>query len=357
MPAQVKDVSDVLARDGRENLVPTLKENVIPIEGGSAGPDNAEADVLTSLKGATLTEGELDSLVITKRKPLLGDWFFESDLGFIYAKRGAGKTWLGLHMARALAEGSVFGPWKAHEQVKVLYVDGEMPLDEMRERNQALRSEVGRNLSFLSHQVVFDRAERNLCLSETDCQAAVTRLCEEETYKVLFIDNQSTLITRVRENSADDWRDIIEGWLLGLRRRRIAVVIINHAGRNGEMRGTSKREDSAFWQIVLDPVEKHGEGARFLSRFTKNRNASQDPVPLNWHFRPEGQLVIPTWTQADPLQVFRTWVENGLSSCGDIATEMSVTKGYVSKLAKSAQSAGWLRIANREYQVIDGGLK
>src|SRR2546429_902507 len=102
---------------------------------------DVQTDALDSLKGATLTESELDSLVITRRKPLLGDWFFESDLGFIFAKRGAGKTWLGLHMARALAEGSACGPWKAHEPVKVLYIDGEMPLDEMRKRNQALRSE------------------------------------------------------------------------------------------------------------------------------------------------------------------------------------------------------------------------
>ena len=146
----------------------------------------------------------------------------------------------------------------------------------------------------------------------------------------------------------------IEGWLLGLRRRRIAVVIINHAGRNGEMRGTSKREDSAFWQIVLDPAEKQGQGARFLSRFTKNRNASEDPVPLNWHFRPEGERVIPTWSEADPLQVFRGWVENGLTSCADIADEMGVSKGYVSKLAKRAENAGWLKIENREYRIIGG---
>ncbi len=36
-------------------------------------------------------------------------------------------------------------------------------------------------------------------------------------------------------------------WLLDLRRRKIAVVIVHHAGRSGEMRGTSKREDNVFW--------------------------------------------------------------------------------------------------------------
>ncbi len=313
-----------------------------------------EAGAGISLNGATLTERELDALDITMRRPLLGDWFCESDLGFICAKRGAGKTWLGLHMARALVEGSACGPWKAHGAVKVLYIDGEMPLDEMRARNRALRGECGENLSILSHQVVFDRAERNLCLSEPAHQDAVTRLCVEQGHKIVFLDNQSTLITRVRENSADDWRDLVEGWLLGLRRRRIAVVIINHAGRNGEMRGTSKREDPAFWQIVLDPVEKQGEGARFISRFTKNRNAAQDPAALNWHFRPDGERVTPTVTEADPLQIFRGWVEDGLTSCADIADEMGASKGYISKLAKRAENAGWLKIEKREYRIIGG---
>ena len=103
-----------------------------------------------------------------------------------------------------------------------------------------------------------------------------------------------------------------------------------------------------------DPAEKQGQGARFLSRFTKNRNASEDPVPLNWHFRPAGERVVPTFSEADPLQVFRGWVENGLTSCADIADEMNVSKGYVSKLAKRAENVGWLKIEKREYRIIGG---
>jgi hypothetical protein len=33
---------------------------------------------------------------------------------------------------------------------------------------------------------------------------------------------------------------------LELQRAKISVVIIHHAGRSGNMRGTSKREDAAF---------------------------------------------------------------------------------------------------------------
>jgi hypothetical protein len=75
----------------------------------------------------------------------------------------------------------------------------------------------------------------------------------------------------MKENEADSW-ELVNNWLLDLRRRKIAVVIVHHAGRSGEMRGTSKREDNVFWIIALDDARKDADdkrGARFVSRFTK----------------------------------------------------------------------------------------
>jgi RecA-family ATPase len=72
------------------------------------------------------------------RKKLLGDWFCEGDLGFIFAFRGVGKTWLAMAIAHALSKGGKLGDWQAPEPVKVLYVDGEMPADLMRDRSKGL---------------------------------------------------------------------------------------------------------------------------------------------------------------------------------------------------------------------------
>lgn len=89
----------------------------------------------------------------------------------------------------------------------------------------ALRTSCGDNLSILSHQVVFDRAERNLCLSEPAHQDAVTRLCEEQGHKVVFLGNQSTLITLVRENSGTSRSAISAEWhLLSKRVTRTALM-------------------------------------------------------------------------------------------------------------------------------------
>jgi AAA domain len=56
----------------------------------------------------------LARLGIPPREKLLSDWFMEGDLGFVFAPRGIGKTWISLGIATALAAGKACGPWQAH---------------------------------------------------------------------------------------------------------------------------------------------------------------------------------------------------------------------------------------------------
>ena len=319
------------------------------------GPQNtieqAETPVLAT---SVLSETEFDNLSIAERPSLLGDWFKAGDTGYIYGKRGLGKSWLALLMARALAESGTYGPWIGPRACRVLYVDGEMSADDLRARNSALRQKQG-ELMFLSHQVLFDRTRKALCLSDGAQQAELTGLCESTKIDVLILDNVACLFRGIEENSADDWRDQIENWLLDLRRRGIAVVIVAHAGRNtATMRGTSKREDAAFWIIRLDEVSGWDgqHGAKFVTRFVKNRNAPNDPASLEWSIRPDGKRVLVTYREADNLTLFRQWIEDGLETCGEIAEEMGLSKGQVSKLAKKAENAGWLKKVGRRYQLI-----
>ena len=130
------------------------------------------------LATSVLTETEFDNLSIADRPALLDNWFKAGDTGFIYGKRGLGKSWLALLIGRALVEGGKCGPWsRTATRVRVLYVDGEMSADDLRSRNSALREKQG-ELMFLSHQVLFDRTRKALCLSDAAQQAELTKLCE-----------------------------------------------------------------------------------------------------------------------------------------------------------------------------------
>ncbi|MDR1011573.1 MAG: AAA family ATPase [Opitutaceae bacterium] len=304
------------------------------------------------LTPAVLGWAEFDALAIPPRPALLGDWFKAGDYGVVFGRRGLGKSWLSLALACALAQGRDLGPWKCPAPRRVLYVDGEMDIGDFRGRVRSLDGGCN-NLLTLSHQCVFDRSKASLCASEKSQQTEITRYCEGNKIDVLVLDNGACLFRGVKENDADDFRDVIEGWLLDLRRRGIAVILVLHAGRNNAIRGSSKKEDAAFWILRLDEVSGGGgAGARFLTRFAKNRNAVADPPPIDWHLEPVDGKTRITHRIADPMVIFRQWIEDGLTNCGEIAEEMGVTRGTVSKMATRAIREGWLSKKGREYAIV-----
>lgn len=295
---------------------------------------------------------ELRELGIPPRELVLGEFFREGDLGFVYAPRGLGKTWLSLGMAAAIANGGSCGVWQAHCPRRVLYVDGEMPAESVVQR--VLGMGAGENLTVLNHEALFHLCGHSLNLAEPKSQNAMTEYLRREGVSVVVLDNLSCLFSGVSENDADSWEQVL-GWLLNLRRHRIAVVMVHHSGRNaGLMRGTSRREDSAFWVIRLEPSSNgDGEGAQFHSRFTKNRNQPSVLTEVDWQFvtQPNGSVSVHAEISSD-LFIFRQWVENGLTGAEDIAREMGLSKGTVSKMARRAMDEGWLRKEGREYALV-----
>ena len=70
--------------------------------------------------------------------------------------------------------------------------------------------------------------------------------------QLLILDNLSTLAPSIQENEADAWAPF-QSWVLKMRRRGVSVLLVHHAGKGGQQRGTSRRED------VLDVLtETHG---------------------------------------------------------------------------------------------------
>lgn len=323
-----------------------------------AQPDALPVDLkplwIKHLAKATCASSELAQLKVPVREPILGEWFKQGDLGFIFGPRGLGKTWLALHLGRKCAEGGSVGDWTVHKPRRVLYVDGEMALDSIRERDAALSTAPADGMFYLQHEALFHLTDQVLNLTKPIVQAALLEKCQQDGIEVLILDNLSCLFTGIKENDADAWEQVLP-WLLALRRHRIAVVFIAHAGRNGFMRGTSRREDAAFWIIQLAEAKDATEiqtGAKFVARFVKNRNATETECPpLEWSFRlaPNEARAHVSWKKLSTAQCFRQCVEDGLASATDIADEMGITKGQVSKLAKRAMAEGWLKKNGRDY--------
>ena len=99
---------------------------------------------------------ELLTMVATQRNWLLYPFIQEKALCMLYAKRGTGKTFVGLSIALGIASGMDVMTFQAKGIGKVLYIDGEMAFSDLQKRVRALalgfgeRFEGTKNLMFLS---------------------------------------------------------------------------------------------------------------------------------------------------------------------------------------------------------------
>src|SRR3989442_8826333 len=87
-------------------------------------------------------------------------WLTEGGIVMVYGPRGVGKTFFTLGLATALTTGEALLRWPVIAPVGVLYVDGEMPLHELRTRTTALTGHPPKAaFYFLSGEMVYHTLE------------------------------------------------------------------------------------------------------------------------------------------------------------------------------------------------------
>ncbi|NJR42410.1 MAG: AAA family ATPase, partial [Akkermansiaceae bacterium] len=232
------------------------------------------------LRDALIASGRLLELPITQRPKILGEWLREGDFGYLYAPRGHGKTWLAMMIGNAMATGQSLGSWQAGENARrVVYFDAEMNLPDVQERARLIGIS-SENFDWLQNERVFDLIQRGINIADVEDQNAISEILSSGD--VFIIDNLSTAASGMAENDNDAF-DLIKDWLLKLRGRKITVIIVHHAGRSGEMRGASRREDMAHWIISLKDDSKDGESKAWVTTFKKCRNCQAIEAPsLRW---------------------------------------------------------------------------
>ena len=238
--------------------------------------DENEADAKQAEHKALLvvTLHDLQAMAIPERDMLLSPIIPAKGLVMAFAQRGIGKTFLGLNIAYAVASGGKFLRWHAPQAKRVLYVDGEMPARALQERVNMLTANCDKYLPTSEHFkfLALDMQPLGIGLN-------LARLEDQQSVEVavgdaefIVFDNLSTLVSGGRENDAESW-DSMQAWLLRLRRMGKTCLLIHHAGRGENARGTSKREDVLDTVISLKRPENYvpTEGARFEVHLTKAR--------------------------------------------------------------------------------------
>lgn len=237
---------------------------------------------------------ELEAHVFDHRRPLLmrGETVIlrEGYLGEVYGTRGIGKTWLTQTIALvASTQGASALGFHTDEPVRTLHIDGEMAGEELRDRYADLRGKLGiaspPNLTILAA----DWQDGFLPRLDTGTgRTAVEPFVDAADF--IILDNRSTLFDPDSEKDPTAWQPA-QDWLLSLRRRRKAVLIVHHSNRQGGARGHSKPEDVMNILIKLTRPEGYtaDQGARFLVEFDKTRGChGLDVAPFNARLMPDG---------------------------------------------------------------------
>jgi putative DNA primase/helicase len=216
------------------------------------------------------------ALEIPARGMLLSPVLPEKSLAMLYAPRGVGKSWLGLSIGVAVASGGSLLKWEAPGPRRVLVADGEMQLADLQARLNLILAGLGVDVPNDRLRILAaDNSDVGINLGSIEGQQALEP--HLDGVDLLILDNLSTLMTTGSEGASDSWLPM-QNWLLRLRRKGIAVLLIHHAGLNGRQRGTSRREDALDLVIGLRrPADYSPEqGARFEVHIEKARTLVGD---------------------------------------------------------------------------------
>lgn len=301
-----------------------------------------EGNALQSSVLRAVSVTELLRLDVKERDMVLSPFLPTQGLTMLYSKRGAGKTFISLGVAIAVAGGTSFLKWRAPKPRCVLYIDGEMPLSALQKRvfDIAAGMDIPRPLDNL-RLITPDLQNRALPDLGTPAGQSLVE-AHLDGVELLVLDNLSCLVRESRENEGDEWMPI-QGWALDLRRRGISVLFVHHAGKAGTQRGTSRREDLLDSVVTLkNPADySPSEGLRCEVHYDKSRGFYGDdarPFEVKLMAGPSGEAV---WTVADRETSMEDRVREMQKldmSYREIAEELGVGKSTVQRIIKRQPS-------------------
>jgi hypothetical protein len=263
-------------------------------------------------------------------------------LVMVFGFRGTGKTFFALTMAYGVASGGeLFGRWTVKEPRRILYIDGEMPAKSMQDRLARIKAGSDTQpepgfFNLITPDLIPFGHMPNLATSEGQS------LLEPHLHGIdlIVVDNLATLARAGRENEAESWLPV-QGWLLAQRRAGRSVLLVHHAGKGGDQRGTSSREDILDTTIRLSRPTDYNptQGARFMVDLTKARGVTgEDAEPFEARLiqTPESGLAWEVCSVEDRRISQVAELKDSGMSIRDIAAELGMAKSTVARLAKKS---------------------
>lgn len=324
-----------------------LTESTERARNGAAYPSHkagAEIAPTPRLAPVCVSLGALLAKQIPPRAPMLSPWLTEQSLSMIYAWRGIGKSWLGLSVAYAVASGCDLLGWHAPSKRRVLYIDGELPARVLQSRMALIVGAFDGEPDPDGFRILTPDLQPNGVmpnLSDYAGQAAIDVYADHAD--LIIIDNLSTMARGGKENEGESWLPVQE-WALRHRAQGRAVLFIHHAGKGGQQRGASRREDVLDTVISLRrPAEYNpADGAMFELHFEKARNLTGDEAqPLDVRLLGDDSGIRWEYAPAEDgiLDRLEALVRDGASRA-EMQDELGLSRFALGRLVDRANASG-----------------
>lgn len=248
-----------------------------------------------------LTLGELLALDTPAPESLLAPWLTDSHLAMVYSASGVGKTFFTLSVALAVAGGGEFLGWVASRPRKVLVVDGEMDLRDLKSRAALLMPAIGGDpAATLSNLILVAQQGQDLAVEFPDLateegQDEILAIIGEEEPELVILDNFSTLVEVEDENAAASFNPIMK-FMRRLKQGGKSVILVHHSRKDDKSWRGSQKMSVVFNSIVhlQRPEGTFGVGpAEFSVLFEKFRGDTTSLRDLEaqlhdgeWQFQP-----------------------------------------------------------------------
>lgn len=208
--------------------------------------------------------------------------FHTSSINQVHAFRGVGKTAFALGLCGALANGGKFLQWKATRQFRVLYVEGELPGEELQERVRTLVGENEKNGNFAVITPEDQPDSRIPSLMTDEGRRLIEEAIVAFNAEVLVPDSISTL-ANIATNDESEWLTLCEWFRLLRNKYGVALFFLMHDGKTGLQRGHSKSEDllDKSVQLFWENGYKGQDGLKFALTFDKARQPVKEAHSLS----------------------------------------------------------------------------
>ncbi len=310
-----------------------------------------------------MTMSEVCALSVKPPELLIHPWLEAGDVVMVHSPPGNSKTLLLMQMSVSLARGQGIFPdkWEVQKQARVLYYDGELPINKLMRRLQRFEHKP-RHLYVLSRRDARQRGTDYPSLYEREGRAMLDRAIAQCGAQVIVLDSIFTLFGVVTEKEADKWIEVAR-WLASHQDEGRSFILVHHDAKGGvgNAYGTVLRSVLVDTQISLSPVKRKDEaededaddmGDAREVRFIKHREfGGTDAEPFilylkveedcyKWHWVPKSLQSLASARRARAAEEKRQRILDLLDkgmSVTQVAQEVGCSQTWVSKVRKQRE--------------------